>query len=153
MNTKAKIKNDRVALVLLLCAVGELCGLTIFIGVAWWQSQYLTYTPVQDWVWQSHVWGANNTNITWSVKNVAGKALSVSEVRVWCWVNDTRNDVVVNNVAYSGNFTGTTTHTLHSGETGEIAITPANPFSSGITYFFEVLTTSGGGYPVTAKAT
>lgn len=134
MNAKARTKSDKVALVLLLVAVVELCGLITFIGVAWWQSQNMASLNPYDLTMQiqGHTWGTNNTYIVLSVKNTATKIMSVNEVVI--------NDTVVGNVAYGGNFTGTS-HTLEVGAVGTITIT--YPFSRGIEYMFQIGTHVG----------
>lgn len=141
MSAKARTKSDKVALVLLLCALIELGGLIAFVGVAWWQTKDLKFVPMitEDLKVLSYAWGTSNANITLTVKNVGIVSLSVSEVRV--------NNTVVDTVAYGGNFTGTT-HTLVAGDYGTITIT--YPFSSGLKYEFDVFTAQGNRYPYTA---
>lgn len=91
----------------------------------------------------NRTWDPDNAFIVLSVKNTGISALSVSSVRV--------NDIIVaeSNVAYGGDFTGTT-HTLVPGAFGTMTITHA--FASGIKYEFEVITVRGNKFTFVATA-
>ncbi len=138
MNVRARVNYRIIALALVF--IGVFCGLTL---LAWWIWEPMPSTPMprENLKFPGHTWGANNTVVTLSVKNVGGIPLSVSEVQV--------NGTVVDNVAYGGNFTGTT-HTLNTGYVGTITITYS--FSPGINYEFDVVTKEGHEYTYAATA-
>jgi hypothetical protein len=139
----AKVKNDRVMLVALLCSVCAI--LFIFVGVVWQsKNQSLTLPKMEDLKVEGHTWGTNVANITFitlSVRNTGTLELSVGEVRV--------NGTVVNTVAYGGSFTGNT-HTLETGAYGTITITYS--FKSGVNHEIDVVSARGNKwtYHVTA---
>ena len=151
-----KAKNHRVAFVLLLCAVGAICGLVIFVGMAWWQSQnrIIGITSTEQIKFTSIAWSTGNANATLTLKNPGYSSLTVDVLRI----NSATGELYAFRRAGTATWTrwATLTNglTFNPGDVYEVCVrrSGGTAFTSGTKYEFVFQTTGGNNFPYTEYA-